>query len=516
MKMIVKSLFGLLAFLQCAQALNILQIVPGFTNSHILFNYRLAEMLTAQGHTVTMLNQMEMGMVVAGDLKMPKNTTEYRVPIHFTDTFKSEGLKLIFQTMMFQSGSAFDLYWTAQEFKSLRLESCEQILNSRLINDSRQYHFDLAIGHFHDLCPLAVANQIGIKEVLLITHGTSLYDFVAVQSGVRTFPSVVPHPLSSFSDRMSFFDRIQNVFWHLSTIDFVNLPQNLLHDENAMFKKRYQLDDAEDLWSLSQKVRVILINGERFLDFPRALPIAISFMGELNAAKSTKQSVPIFTGQIGEVVTKAKNLVIFSLGTVSNTTQMPKNMVESFVEAFARFSPDIDFLWRMEADVPQAKNYTNIHLLKWLPQKDLMKHPKLRLLIAHGGYNSFLEASKAGVPIVLMPLFADQFINVKRAQRFGTATTLDKLNLSADKIESAIREVLDNKRYHQNARQLAGMLAEKPSQELMLNYGLKLATLKRDHFALKAAQKLNFLSFYNFDVLLSLLFVPVIFLSLLE
>jgi UDP:flavonoid glycosyltransferase YjiC (YdhE family) len=43
-----------------------------------------------------------------------------------------------------------------------------------------------------------------------------------------------------------------------------------------------------------------------------------------------------------------------------------------------------------------------------------------------------------------MPLFADQFINVKRAQRFGTATTLDKLSLSADKIESAIREVLEN------------------------------------------------------------------------
>lgn len=50
---------------------------------------------------------------------------------------------------------------------------------------------------------------------------------------------------------------------------------------------------------------------------------------------------------------------------------MPKNMIESFVEAFGRF-PDIDFLWRMEMDVASARNYSNIHLLKWLPQKDLM------------------------------------------------------------------------------------------------------------------------------------------------
>lgn len=112
------------------------------------------------------------------------------------------------------------------------------MLNSRIINESRQQHFDLAIGHFHDLCPVAIAKQIGIKEILLVTHGTSLYDFISVESGIRTLPSVVPHPLSSFSDRMRFIDRVVNVFWSLSGIDFVNLPRNLLDDENSMYKKR--------------------------------------------------------------------------------------------------------------------------------------------------------------------------------------------------------------------------------------------------------------------------------------
>jgi hypothetical protein len=48
-------------------------------------------------------------------------------------------------------------------------------------------------------------------------------------------------------------------------------------------------------------------------------------------------------------------------------------MVVNFMEAFTRF-PNIDFLWRMEADVKDAKRYPNVHLLKWLPQKDLMSN----------------------------------------------------------------------------------------------------------------------------------------------
>ncbi|KAI6219842.1 UDP-glucuronosyltransferase [Aphelenchoides fujianensis] len=502
------------ALLPAVEGMRILQIVPGFTNSHVLFNYRLADTLTAEGHSVKMWTQMEMGMVVAGDLKMPRNVSEVRVPIYFSDTMKSEGLK-VFQTMMFQAGSAYDLYWTGQEFKDLRLESCEQMLSvdSNVINDFRRDYFDLAIGHFHDLCPLAMARLVGVRELVWITHGTSVYDYTAVQTGMRTFPSFVPHPLSSFSDRMSLWERTINILWHLSTIDFVNLPQNLLHDENAMYKKFHKATGDEDLWSLSRRVRVLLVNGERFLDFPRPLPPGIGFMGEVKTTPQTSASK--LTGEVGEIVERAKHVVIFSLGTVSNTTNMPPHMLHSFLEAFGQF-PDHDFLWRMEAEVPNAHKYPNVHLLKWLPQKELMKHPKTRLLVAHGGYNSFLEASQAGVPVVLMPLFADQFINAKRAQRFGIAVTLDKLSLSVGKVRSAIAEILNNKKYARNAKRLSAMLHDKPSPDpsAMLKYGLKLATLPRDHFTLRAAQKVNFLRFYNLDIISLLIAMPVLFFSL--
>lgn len=75
-------------------ALKILQIVPGFTNSHVLFNYRLGETLTKLGHQVHLWTQMEMNIVV-GDVRLPDNLTETRVPIYFTDKLKTEGLKVL-------------------------------------------------------------------------------------------------------------------------------------------------------------------------------------------------------------------------------------------------------------------------------------------------------------------------------------------------------------------------------------------------------------------------------------
>jgi glucuronosyltransferase len=407
---------------------------------------------------------------------------------------------------MFNKGSAYDLWWTGQEFKDMRIEACQQMLevDEKIIESFKAENFDLAIGHFHDLCPLAIAEKINVKKVVWITHGTSVYDFTAVQTGLRTFPSFVPHPLSSYGDKMGFFDRIINVVWHLSTLDFVNLPQNLLYDENDFYRKDYlPTPSSPDLWDLSKNVRILLVNGERFLDFPRPLPVGITFMGEVG--KSSSKIAKIFSPEINAIIEKAeKGLIIFSLGTVSNTTNMPQKMLNSFVEAFGQF-PDYQILWRMEMNVPQASKYSNINLLKWLPQKDLMKHPKTRLLIAHGGYNSFLEASQAGIPIILMPLFADQFINAKRAKRFGISQELDKLNLTPKNVARKIRIILSDKRYEKNAKKLAAMLNDKPfiDPHAILSHRLKLAVREREIFALKSSQFFVIFSFNCFNFVIS-------------
>lgn len=66
------------------RSLNILQVVPGFSHSHVLFNHRLAHTLTKAGHNVTLLN-----MIMTPNLA-PKPTPEGVVEIRIQPDYSPE------------------------------------------------------------------------------------------------------------------------------------------------------------------------------------------------------------------------------------------------------------------------------------------------------------------------------------------------------------------------------------------------------------------------------------------
>jgi glucuronosyltransferase len=73
-------------------------------------------------------------------------------------------------------------------------------------------------------------------------------------------------------------------------------------------------------------------------------------------------------------------------------------------------------------------------------------HPNVRAFITHGGLMGTMEAVFSGVPMVAIPLFGDQFHNVKNFEDEGIAVKLDHMTITKEKVLRALREVLDNPR----------------------------------------------------------------------
>ena len=89
----------------------------------------------------------------------------------------------------------------------------------------------------------------------------------------------------------------------------------------------------------------------------------------------------------------------------------------------------------------------NVKVLNWIPQNDLLAHNSTKVFISHTGHNSLYESAFYGVPLVCIPLFADQFSNCVQAESVGLAVRIDIKSMSEEEIYQKIQLVLNTPRY---------------------------------------------------------------------
>jgi glucuronosyltransferase len=74
-------------------------------------------------------------------------------------------------------------------------------------------------------------------------------------------------------------------------------------------------------------------------------------------------------------------------------------------------------------------------------------HPNIRLFITHGGLMSSLEAITRAVPVVGVPVFADQRKNMLLAELAGYGLRIDFNNVTTESLTWAIQEAIESPKY---------------------------------------------------------------------
>ncbi|WP_353829289.1 glycosyltransferase [Agromyces sp. SYSU T0242] len=77
---------------------------------------------------------------------------------------------------------------------------------------------------------------------------------------------------------------------------------------------------------------------------------------------------------------------------------------------------------------------------EFLPQTKLL--PLADLVITHGGNNTTTEAMHFGKPMILLPLFWDQYDNAQRVDEQGYGRRLDTYGFTADELREAVTGIL--------------------------------------------------------------------------
>lgn len=74
-------------------------------------------------------------------------------------------------------------------------------------------------------------------------------------------------------------------------------------------------------------------------------------------------------------------------------------------------------------------------------------HPNVKLFISHGGLLGTQEAVACGVPMLMVPLYADQALNARAMADRGVAQIVTLKNTDKDTWRRKLRVLLTDQRY---------------------------------------------------------------------
>lgn len=169
-----------------------------------------------------------------------------------------------------------------------------------------------------------------------------------------------------------------------------------------MVREYFQYDDLPYVPDIDRLSKIILVNAHYSIDFPEPAPPNLIPVGglQIRDAKKLPKDIEHF------IAGGKKGAVLFSLGTNVRSDQLGSERQHMFIEAMRKI-PDYNFLWKFESDL-SFDLPKNVIIRKWLPQNDILAHPKIKAFITHAGMLSTHEATWHGVPMIGLPFFADQ------------------------------------------------------------------------------------------------------------
>ncbi|XP_065606837.1 UDP-glucuronosyltransferase 1A9-like isoform X6 [Cyrtonyx montezumae] len=476
-----------------------LLVVP-MVGSHWLSMKEVVQKLAERGHEVVVLKpevswQMGEAEKYAYTVKTyPVSTKLEELDNAFQLYFSSHLKGLPFPL------NVLSLYSVSVEVFGIFYLQCRELFSStETLQYLNQSGFDAILTDPILMCGPLLANYFSLPFVFFMRGLPCDLHFGAAQCPSPI--SYAPRTFSFNSDHMTFFQRVENALISLLELFYCNgYYQAALQLSSEVLQRDVSLTDLLNNASIS------LMRFDFVFEYPRPVMPNMVFIGGINCAQ--KKPLP----KEFEAIVNASGehgIVVFSLGSMVSEIPMKKAM--EIADALGSVPQTV--LWRYTGEAPPNLP-KNVKLVKWLPQNDLLAHPKTRAFITHGGSHGVYEGICNAVPMVIMPLFGDQMDNAKRVESRGAGLTLNILEMTSKDISDALKAVINDKKYKENIQRLSDLHLDRPIHplDLAVHWVEFVMRHKGAPHLRPAAHDLNWIQYHSLDVIAFLLAVVLLFL----
>ena len=187
---------------------------------------------------------------------------------------------------------------------------------------------------------------------------------------------------------------------------------------------------------------IIFINDHPAFSFPYLTPPNTFYLGPFHLKDRVTKPLPeSYYNFINNC--PHQNVVYFSFGTYfSKISQL--SQLSDIIQTLNKM--DLCVIVRTDIDLTEKYNVSPTKFLqqKWVPQKDLLGSGKVHFFISHCGNNGRLESIFYKVPLLCIPLFADQYHDARlvASKEFGLCLKREKL--TAQTFKQALNEMLES------------------------------------------------------------------------
>lgn len=436
-----------LAILACGwcDGLRILALFPITGKSHWIMEERLMIKLAERGHHVDIYTHFPMK-------NPPKNYNQYSL---------AGSLEIAVNSITADN---------VTHFGNVNLEKMSYIAGDRLCDLMKHPHIQKLIKNppkepydliatelFMSPCYLAFGTYLKVPVIGMIT--SSFIDWFSHRAGNPINLAITPGLLTSFTERMTFWERLQNTF----ITNMIMLQTDYYVNKQNSYVKRYMDLDVE-IPELYKNLALILVNSHHSVTGVTTKHTGIIEVGGLHLKEDGDPLTPEMQKWLDE---STHGCVYFTFGSMVRIETFPKSLVETFYKVFKRIAP-VRVMMKVakkEDLLPGLPN--NVMIQPWFPQVSVLKHKNLKAFITHGGLMGTQEAIYFGIPLIGIPLFGDQNLNLQNVARKNVAVNLGSFkNVTEENLYNAIKSVLYDEKYKSNMQKLSELFKDIPMTAL--------------------------------------------------
>ncbi len=178
-------------------------------------------------------------------------------------------------------------------------------------------------------------------------------------------------------------------------------------------------------------------------------PVAFSHSGE--------KQLPTWVSHLSDRPT-----VYATLGTVFNTRT--PGLFEAILEGLRDEPVNLILTIGRDRDPSDfGPQPDNVHIEPYIPQSLLL--PYCDLVITHAGFSTVAATLSHGLPMVAIPIDADQPVNAQRCAALGVAEVIEYGRRTPESIRQSVRRLIANDSYRRNAEKIRDQTAALPGPE---------------------------------------------------